>query len=85
MLCSRVPCANSRSIYGISAAAAVFAEVKAGGFAEDQRIDGDEPPRLLIGSAAHHHAIDMLQMRKCRFDAADAAVEDHRKPRMRAL
>src|ERR1700733_10037471 len=56
-----------------------------GGFAEDQWIDGNEPPRLLIGSAAHHRTIDMLQMRKRRFDAADAAVEDHRKPRMRAL
>ena len=58
---------------------------KAGGFAKDQRIDGEEPPRLLIGGAAHHHAVDMVQMRKRRLDAADAAVENDGEPRMRAF
>ena len=55
-----------------------FRRGEAGGFAEDQRIDGDKPPRLLIGGAAHHDAVDMSQMRKRRFDAADAAVENDR-------
>ena len=52
---------------------------EAGGFAKDQRIDGDEPPWFLVGRAAHHHAIDTLQMRNRLFDAGDAAVENDRQ------
>ena len=43
------------------------------GFAEQQRIDGNQPPRLLIGGTAHHDAVDMvadarapLRRRRCR-------------------
>ena len=32
------------------------------GLAEEQRIDGEQPPRLLIGGAAHHHAVDVREM-----------------------
>ena len=47
-------------------------------FAEHQWIDGQKPPRLLIGGTPHHHAVDMVQMRACLLDAADAAIENDR-------
>ncbi len=52
--------------------------------AENLRIDRDQPPRLLIGGAAHHDAVDMRQMRKRLVDTADAAIEHDSKLRMRA-
>ena len=85
MACSRVPCPSSRSMYGTSAAAASFGERKGSVFAEHIRIDRDQPPRLLIGGASHHHAVDMREMRARLFKRADAAVDDHRQTRMRRL
>src|ERR1700733_7373778 len=62
-----------------------FRRMKACRFAEDQRIDRDKTPWLLISGTAQHHAIDMRKMRQRLLDAADAAVEHDGKPRMRAL
>src|SRR3984885_1461565 len=53
--------------------------------AEHQRIDRDQPPRLLIGGAAHHDAIDPGKMRNRLLDAANAAIENDGEPRMCAL
>ena len=39
--------------------------------AEQQRVDVEQPPRLLIGGAAHHDAIDLSQMSQRLFDAAE--------------
>ena len=39
----------------------LFRRREAARFAEEQRIDGKEPPRLLIGGAAHHDAVDMCR------------------------
>src|SRR5580704_9266082 len=36
---------------------------------EHQWVDRDQPPRLLIGGAAHHDAIDVLQMHERQLDA----------------
>src|ERR1700733_2337079 len=54
-------------------------------FAENKRIDGDEPPRLLIGGAAHHHAVDPTEMRKRRLDPANAAVKNDSQAGMRTF
>ena len=69
----------------MSAAAAAFGDVNRRRLAENQRIDGDQPPWFLIGGAAHHHAVDARQMRKRLVDTADAAIEHDSKMRMRAL
>ena len=54
-------------------------------FAKHERIDGDEPPGLLIGGAAHHDAVDIFEVRKPLFDAGNAAVENDGQARMRRL
>ena len=46
---------------------------------KQSRIDGEQPPGLLIGGAAHHHAIDMRKMHAPIFNAADAAIEHNRR------
>src|SRR5215467_9594731 len=48
-------------------------------------INGEQPPGLLIGRAAHHHAIEMVEMLRGLLNTADAAIEHDRKPRMRGL
>src|SRR3984957_16343318 len=52
---------------------------------EHQRIDRDQPPRLLIGGAAHHDAVEVLQMLKRLLDAGDTAVEHDGELRMLRL
>jgi hypothetical protein len=52
---------------------------------EQVLVNSQQPPRLLIGGASHHHAIDMLEMIRRLLDAGDAAVEQDGKPRMRSL
>src|SRR5580704_13732310 len=46
---------------------------------------GDERPRLLIGGAAHHHAVDPTEMRKRRLDPANAAVKNDSQAGMRTF
>ena len=53
--------------------------------AEQQRIDGQKPPRLLIGGASHHHAVDVRQLRLRLLQAADAAIEHDGEIRVRNL
>ena len=48
---------------------------EARGLAEQHRIDGQQPPRLLIGGAPHHHAVDAGEMRERLVEIRDAAVE----------
>ncbi len=55
------------------------------GFAEKPRIHIGEKLRVLIGGAAHHHAIDMLQMRLGLIERGDAAIDDDGQFRPRAL
>jgi hypothetical protein len=55
------------------------------GLAEQKRIDGEEPPWFLIGSAAHHDAIDLLQMLPRRLKTGNAAVQHDRQAGMRCL
>src|SRR3954468_1697304 len=45
------------------------------GRAIDERIDLEQAPRLLIRSAAHHHTVDMVEMLRGIFDAADPAID----------
>ncbi len=85
MECSRVPSAKLALDIGDERRRGVFRRGKARVLAEHQRIDRDQPPRLLIGGAAHHHAVDMSKMRKRLLDAANAAVENDGEARMRAL
>ena len=47
----------------MSAAAASFGDAKRAASPNKSRIDLKEPPRLLIGGAPHHHAVDMVKMR----------------------
>ena len=54
---------------------AALADGERRGLAEQQRIDRQQPPRLLIGGAAHHHAVDMREMRLRLLDAGDAAID----------
>ena len=55
------------------------------GLAEHQRIDREQPPRLLIGGAAHHHAVDVLEMRRAPASTlAMPPLIDDRQLRMRA-
>src|SRR5262249_30785015 len=42
---------------------------------EPLRIDSQQPPRLLIGGAPHHHAVEMAKMLRGLLDAGDAAIE----------
>ena len=53
--------------------------------AEQQRVDGEKPPRLAVGRPPHHDAVDATKLRARRFEAFDAAIEHDRKLRMRAL
>ena len=46
--------------------------------AEDQGIDRHQPPRLLIGGAPHHHAVDAAEERCRLLDGRNAAVEHDR-------
>ena len=39
-------------------------------------VDGQQPPRLLIGRASQHDAIDMSEMVLCFRNAGDAAIDD---------
>src|SRR4051794_14958792 len=43
--------------------------------AEQQRIDFQEAPWLLVGGAAHHHTVDVIEMRQRLLETRDAAVE----------
>src|SRR5262249_48673197 len=52
---------------------------------EQLRINGEQPPGLLIGRAAHHHAVEMVEMLLGLLNAGDATIEHDRKPRMRGL
>src|SRR5579864_9667427 len=63
----------------------LFRRGKARVLTEHLRIDREQPPRLLIGGAAHHDAIDVVQVIKPLLDAGDAAVEHDREPRMLSL
>src|SRR6185312_12849474 len=47
--------------------------------AEQKPIDRQQTPRLLIGGAAHHHAIDMLELFERLLECGDAAIEDDRQ------
>ena len=44
-----------------------------------------QPPRLLIGGAAHHHAVDVLEMARGLLDARDAAIDRDVQRRIGAL
>ena len=46
------------------------------GLAEQFGIDRQQPPRLLIGGAPQHDAIDMSEMRLRLVEAGDAAIDD---------
>ena len=52
-----------------------FAGIERRARAKDQRIDLQQPPRLLIGGAPHHDAIDMLKMLRGVFDAGYPAID----------
>src|SRR5262249_49297935 len=52
---------------------------------EQRRIDGQEPPRLLIGGSPHHHAIDAAKVRGRLLEARYAAIEHDTKVGMRGF
>ena len=58
---------------------------EAGRFVEKKWVDGKEPPRFLIGGAAHHDAVYMREVCMRFLDASDSTVEHDRKTRMRGL
>src|ERR1700681_3646854 len=60
----------------------LFRRMERSVLAEHQRIDRDQPPRLLIGGAPHHDAVDVLQVREPLLDAGDSAIENDGEPRM---
>ena len=51
------------------------------GAAEQQRIDGQQAPWLLIGGAPYHHAVDPIEVRRRLIEVRDAAVEHDRRDR----
>src|SRR5580658_1476489 len=51
--------------------------------AKEHRIDGNEPPGLLIGGAPDHDAVHMPQVLACFFERTNAPVEYDRQMRMR--
>src|SRR3974390_3741044 len=53
--------------------------------AEEGRIDREQTPRLLVGRAAHHHAVKLFHFRERLLDAADPAVEYNWPVRMRGF
>ncbi len=55
------------------------------GLAEQQRIDGEQPPRFLVRGAAQHHPVEVREMTLRGLDRRDAAVEHDRQPRMAKL
>jgi hypothetical protein len=50
---------------------------------EQHRVDGQKPPRLLIGGPPHHNAIEPRAMRQRLIEIGDAAVEHDAKTGMR--
>ena len=54
-------------------------------FAENLGINGEQPPRLLVGGAPEHHAVDMAEMLPRLLDAADAAIDNDGHIRQRRL
>src|SRR5688500_17920575 len=44
---------------------------------EEQRVDREQAPRLLIRGAAHHDTVDMGEMSPRLVETGDAAIEDH--------
>ena len=55
------------------------------GVAKQHGIDLEQPPRFLIGGAAHHHAVDMAQLLLRLLEAGDAAIEHDLEIGVRAL
>ena len=49
------------------------------GLAEQHGIDRQQAPRLLIGGAAHHHAVERADVLPRLFDTGDAAIEHDAK------
>ncbi len=49
------------------------------------RVDREQPPRLLVGGAPHHHAVDMRQVRRRLVEIGDAAVDRDGKRRAPGL
>src|SRR5690242_10728313 len=53
--------------------------------AEDVGIGGQKPPRLLVGRATQHHAVDLSQMRLRLGEVANPAIDDDGNARHRPL
>ena len=45
--------------------------------AEQFAIDVEQSPRLLIGGASQHHAVDVVEMAPRLVEAGDAAIDDN--------
>src|SRR5262245_50988208 len=52
---------------------------------EQRRVDGQKPPRLLIGGPPHHHAIEAAKVRAGLLEAGYAAIEHDTKVGMRGF
>ena len=83
--CSRTPLAQFTLDIGDERERRGFRRRKRRRLAKEQRIDVQQPPRLLIGGPAHHHAVHMRELRLRLLEAGDAAIEHDFEIRMRRL